>query len=220
MSDILRRPGRSSAGPLVALAAAAGLALAGCGTNPAVTPDAEPAPVTEGQMPEDQVTDGQVTDGTADPQAVSWTGEVCQALVPVAQTLRIPPTIDVTAPQAAQQAYRDYLATAQTQAEQAQQQLEQLGAPPIEGGEDLAEDVREQLDDLRDDVADAQQRIDAADPGNPLSIGEAVVAGGNLLGAVGNNVQAIGALTDEPELRIAFEEAPACADLRMVGETA
>jgi hypothetical protein len=208
MTDTLRRHRRTTAGPLVALAAAAGLALAGCATDAPVAADAPgpaPAPAGEG------------TDGTAGPEAVAWTGSVCEALVPVAQTLRTPPEIDVTAPQTAQQAYRDYLLQARTQAEQAQQQLSTLGAPPVEDGEELVQDVQEQVADLREDVTEALGRVEAADPNNPLAIGEAVVAGGNVLGAVGNNVQAVGALTDEPELRNAFEQAPACAELRDAG---
>ncbi|MCO1660901.1 hypothetical protein [Pseudonocardia humida] len=210
MTDTLRRRGRSATSPLVALAAAAGLALAGCATDAPVAPDApEPVPAPGGEAVE----------GTAGPEAVAWTGSVCEALVPVAQTLRTPPEIDVTAPQAARQAYRDFLVEARTQADQAQQQLSTLGAPPVEEGEELAQEVQEQVTDLREDVTEALNRVEAADPNNPLAIGEAVVAGGNVLGAVGNNVQAVGALTDEPELRNAFEQAPACEELRDAGDS-
>lgn len=206
MTDTLRRRGRSPMGPLMTLTAAAGLALAGCATEAPVAADPAPAPAPDGQITE-----------IAEPEVLAWTGSVCEALVPVAQTLRTPPAIDVTAPGAAQQAYRDYLTRAQTQTEQAQQQLGSLGAPPVEGGEELIEDVQQQVGDLREDVTEALDRVNAADPGNPLAIGEAVVAGGNVLGAVGNNVQAVSALTDEPELRDAFERTPACDELRMVG---
>jgi hypothetical protein len=212
MTEILRCGGRSTAGTLMALAAATALALTGCTTDPRAGVPAEPAPPPG--APPAGVPD---TGGTATPEAVAWTGSICEALIPVTRTLRTPPAVDVTAPDAAQQAYRDYLGEAQAQVEQAQQELAMLDAPPVEGGEELVQDVREQVNDLGADVTDAIANVDAADPANPVAIGQAVVAGGNLLGAVGNNVQAIGALTDDPELGDAVEQAPACDELRMVG---
>jgi hypothetical protein len=148
---------------------------------------------------------------------MAWTGHVCEALLPVVGTLRTPPSIDVTDPAAAQRAYSSYLQQAMDQAQQAQQQVDQLDAPPVDGGAQLADQVRDQVGDLREDVRQAQQQVADADPANPLSVGQAVAAAGNVLGALGNNAQAVGAIADQPELRAALEQAPACDQLRAAG---
>ncbi len=212
-----RSGARRRVSPLIALTATAGIVLAGCATDEPVGPDPLPAPAPVPAPTAEPDATGDA-DGIAQPEAVSWTGSVCRTLIPVAQTLRTPPPVDVTAPEAAQQAYRDYLTEAQNQAEQAQQEIGALGAPPVEGGEELAQEVQEQITDLREDAAEAREQIDAATPGDPVSIGQAVVAGANVLGAMGNNVQALATLTADPELRNAVEQAPECAELRTIGD--
>ncbi len=69
------------------------------------------------------------------------------------------------------------------------------GAPPLAAGEQLGQAVQQQVADLRQDVTEARAQLDRADPGNPVAIGQAVAAAGNVLGSAGSNVQAIGALT-------------------------
>lgn len=215
MNAFLHRGPRNRTGPLVALVAAAGLGLAGCaGEEPGTDSPSAPPP------PSAPATAGSTTDGTADSESVAWTDRVCTALLPAVETLRTPPPVDVTDPAAAQSTYRDYLREAESRAEAAEQEIESAGAPPVDGGEQLAQDVREQVADLRADVAEALRQVDAADAGNPVAVGQAVAVGGNVLGALGNQVQAVGALTADPELRNAFEQAPACADLRSAGAPA
>ncbi|MBW0093673.1 hypothetical protein I4I73_29925 [Pseudonocardia sp. KRD-184] len=216
MNAFLHRSPRNRTGPLVALVAAAGLGLTGCAGGEDPVADPPPAP----PAPTAPATGGTTADGTADAGAVAWTDRVCTALLPVVGTLRTPPPVDVTDPAAAQNAYRDYLGEAASRAEAAEQEIASAGPPPVDGGEQLAQDVREQVVDLRADVSEALRQVDAADATNPVAVGQAVAVGGNVLGALGNQVQAVGALTADPELRNAFEQAPACADLRSAGAPA
>ncbi len=148
---------------------------------------------------------------------MTWTGGICEGLLPVVGTLRTPPQIDVTDPAAAQRTYSSYLGEAQAQADQALREVTAAGAPPLAGGEQLAQAVQQQVTDLRNDVTEARAQLDGADPGNPVAIGQAVAAAGNVLGSAGSNVQALGALTSDPELRNAFEQAPSCQELRTAG---
>lgn len=215
----VQRGRRTLTGPLVALLAAAGLGLTGCvGSTEVPSADRPPPPGSVPAAPPTSGTTGTAGNDAAESGAVAWTDRICTALLPVVETLRTPPPIDVTDPAAAQRAYSNYLAEARSRAETAEQEVRAAGAPPADGGEELAQDVQEQVADLREDVTEAGRQIDVADPGNPVAIGQAVAAGGNVLGALGNNVQAIGALTAEPELRNAFELAPSCGELRSAGD--
>lgn len=208
-----RHAGRRARTGLLALGAAAGLALTGCTAGEAPSPDPAPAPAPTAPAPGS----GGTGTAAAGEEVTAWTGQICTALLPVVETLRTPPQVDVSDPAAAQQAYTSYLNNAQTRAEQAQQEVAAAGAPPVEGGEEIAQDVQDQVADLREDLTQAQGQLDAVDPANPVDVGQAVAAGGNVLGAVGNNVQAVGAVTTDPALRDAFELAPSCAELRSAG---
>ena len=191
MGSVLQRRRRTRVGPLVALVAATGLALAGCAGE--YGPTADPAPDPQ-PAPAAPVEPGG-GDGVAGEEVVVWTGGVCQALIPVVETLRTPPQIDVTDPAAAQRVYSSYLGEAQAKADQALQEVTAAGAPPLAAGEQLGQAVQQQVADLRQDVTEARAQLDRADPGNPVAIGQAVAAAGNVLGSAGSNVQAIGALT-------------------------
>jgi hypothetical protein len=49
-----------------------------------------------------------------------------------------------------------------------------------------------------------------------MAIGQAVVAAGNVVGATGNNAQALSALDGNPRLDAAFEQAQSCQRLRTI----
>ncbi|MDQ3764187.1 MAG: hypothetical protein M3460_22175 [Actinomycetota bacterium] len=185
--------------PLAVLAAAAGLALAGCGSDLDPTAPASPAPPVAPQE-----------------QTVRWTDSVCSALVPVVDRLGAPPAFDLTAPAATRQAYSTYLAEAQAAAERALESVSAAGSPPVEGGEQIANEVRSDIAELRDDLADARTQVDQADPNNAVAFGRAVVAASNVLGALANNAQALGALDGNPRLDAAFEQAQSCQQLRAI----
>lgn len=182
---------------LAVLAAGAGLALAGCGSggDPGVLPD----PATPVAPQE---------------QTVQWTDSVCNALAPVVGKIRSLPTFDLSTPQATQQAYSSYLAEAKTEAERALQAVSSAGFPPVEGGEQIAKEVRDDIAQLRDDLGEAKAQLDQADPNNPAAIGRAALAAGNVLGALANQTQALGTLDGNPQLDAAFEQARSCEQLR------
>lgn len=182
--------------PLTVLAAAAGLVLAGCGSDrdPAA---AIPAPALQ-------------------EQTVQWTDSVCSALAPVVNKIGAPPEFDLSVPGATQQAYSSYLAEAQAEAKRALDSVSSAGSPPVEGGEQIANEVRSDIKDISDDLADAKTQIDQADPNNVTAIGRAVVAASNVLGALANNAQALGALDGNPRLDAAFEQASSCKQLREI----
>jgi hypothetical protein len=176
--------------------------LAGCGEADAPTapePDAQPVP------------------SAPDDATIAWTDSVCGALVPVVDALQTPPPIDFTDPAATREAYLAYIDAAVQRAEQAVQEVGGAGPPPVEGGDELAQDVREQVTDLREDIAEARQQIEAADPSDVAALGQAVSAVGNVLGSLGNSAHASGTIAADPRLRPAFEQAESCEQLTTIG---
>jgi hypothetical protein len=196
-----RRAGRLHA--LAALAAAAGLAVAGCAEADVPTapgPGPQPAPTAP------------------DEATVAWTDSVCSALVPVVDALRTPPPVDFTDAAATREAYLSYIDSALQRAEQAVHEVDAAGPPPVEGGDELVQDVRNQVTDLRADLAEARQQVEAADPNDLAAIGQAVAAAGNVLGSLGNSAHAAGVLSADPRLRPAFEQAESCERLATIGD--
>lgn len=198
MSPRLHRP--RPRGRLAVAVIAAALPLIGCGASPT------PAPATP------------TTAATVTPAegTVAWTDSVCGALVPVAESLTNPPAVDPTAPGASRDAFLAYLAKAQGATDTALQDVSAAGAAPVDNGQQVADDVRGQLTQLRDDLGDAQTQLEQADPNDATALGRSALAVGNVIGAVGNSAQALNALTGNPQLNAAAEQAASCQRLRAV----
>jgi len=180
---------------LVTFVAAAGFALAGCSEN--VQPAAPPAP------PE-------VPSVEPPPAAQDWVRSMCQVQDPI---FTAPPPVDLSDPAATRQAYSTYFADAQTAADQALDRLQSLGVPPVENGQEVFNDLRDQLTDLRADLADARSQLDQADPNDLAAVGNSVVAAGNVVGALGNKGQVLAIFETSPQLDAAAEQVPECEDL-------
>jgi hypothetical protein len=198
---------------VTALAAAAILTLAGCAGDP------QPAPATPAPQEQAADTDAATPDQAPDQATVGWAGRVCRAVSPVVNTLRMPPPVRFTDAAATRQDYLDYLDSAARQAQQAVQEIDAAGAPPVEGGEALADEVRSQVGDLQQDLAQARSQVETADPGDPAALGQAIAAAGNVMGSLGNSAQAIGEVSADPRLHAAFQQAPECEQLRTIGNS-
>jgi hypothetical protein len=194
---------RAARRALAAVAAAAAFAVAGCGEADApTTPELDPQP----------------TPSAPDDATIAWTDSVCGALVPVVDALQTPPPVNFADPAATREAYLSYIDGALQRAEQAVQEVEGAGPPPVEGGDELAQNVRDQVTDLREDLADARQQIESADPSDVAALGQAVAAVGNVLGSLGNSAHAAGTIAADPRLRPAFEQADSCEQLTTIGD--
>jgi hypothetical protein len=187
---------------MLAVAAAATLTLTAC------APDAAPGgdPAAQAPSPEDQT--------------VQWVDVVCSSVVPVVGTLRTPPAPDLDDLAATQQAYSGYLADAIVQAEEALTDIESAEPPPIDGGQQVADDVYGDVAQMRDDLVDAKARVDGVDPADPAALGPAVAGAGDVLSSLGSSAQATTTLSEDPRLEPAFQQAGSCEPLREVGTPA
>lgn len=108
-------------------------------------------------------------------EAVQWADTVCGALVPVVDRLKAPPGFDLTAPAATRDAYSSYLGAALAATDGAQQTITAAGPAPVDGGDQVAQKVRDQVTELRNDLSDAKDQVDRADPNDANALGRAAV---------------------------------------------
>lgn len=193
--------------PLAVLVSAAGLAMAGC-ANTAEAPSAPSAPVvTSAPQP--------------DPQSATleWTRSMCQSLDPAFDQLGAPPELDLGNLSATRQAYIEYLTNARNAAEQANEQLSSVGAPPVDNGQEVFTNMRTQLTQVREDLDQALAQLNQADPNDAVAIGLALGSAANVLGALGNRAQVLSDLAIEPQLRAAINQTPECQNVTGVDAT-
>jgi hypothetical protein len=194
----LRRP--------LAILAAAGLVVTGCANNPAGAPSSPPAVAST--LP-------------AEPQTaavIDWTKLMCQALDP-AFDLGTAPQPDFGNPAATRQAYIDYLSNARNVAQQAIDRFSSLGPAPVANGQQVFDNMHNQLVQLRKDLDDALARLNQADPNDAAQVGLALgAAASNILGALGNRLQVFGSFVTDPQLRTAVEQTPECQNLMFGSE--
>ena len=187
--------------PLVVLVSAAGLAVAGCANN-AEAPSA-PSPPVVSSAPQ------------ADPQSATleWSRSMCQSLDPAFDQLGAPPQLDLGNLAATRQAYIDYLTNARNATQQADEQLSSVGAPPVDNGAEVLNNMRNQLTQVREDLDRALTQLNQTDPNDAAAIGLALGSAGNVLGAFGNRAQVLTDLAIEPQLRSAINQTPECQDV-------
>jgi hypothetical protein len=144
---------------------------------------------------------------------------MCQTLDPAFDRLGAPPQPDLGNLATTRQAYIDYLSNARNAAQQAIDQLPSIGAPPIDNGQQVLDNMRNQLSQLRKDLDDAVAQLNRADPNDAGSIALAFGAAGNVLGALGNRTQVLGDLAIDPQLRAAINQTPECQNVLWTNPT-
>jgi hypothetical protein len=137
----------------------------------------------------------------------------CQALRPAFDQLGTPPRLDVNNLTATRQAYLTYLGNARNATQQTIERLTLVGVPPVANGQQILDQTRNQLTQLRNDLDDAVAQLNRADPNDAGAVGLAVGAAGNVMGALGNRVQVLAALAHDPQLRAAINQTPECQNL-------
>ncbi len=188
---------------LAVLVAAAGLAVAGCANNAPAPPSPAPnAPVVTSAPPTQP-----------QPATLDWTRSMCQSLQPAFDRLGAPPQPDLGNLAATRQAYIDYLSNARNAAQQAIDQLSSVGPPPVDNGQQVFDNMRNQLTQLRQDLDNALAQLNRADPNDVAATGLAVGAAVNVFGALGNRAQVLGDLAVDPQLRAAINQTPECQNL-------
>ncbi|MDQ2884111.1 MAG: hypothetical protein M3Y48_23930 [Actinomycetota bacterium] len=199
--------------PLAVILAAAGMAMAGCANNPYNVPSAqstEPSPPAASSTP------------PVAPQAATldWAASMCQALRPAFGRLGAPPKLDLGNLTVTRQAYITYLGNARNATQQAIDLLPSVGAPPVANGPQILDHMRNQLSQMRKDLDDAVAQLNQANPSDPIAVGLALGAAGNVFGALGNRVQVVGNLATDPQLRAAINQTPECQNLIGANATA
>jgi hypothetical protein len=137
---------------------------------------------------------------------------MCQALSSTFSQLGKPPQPNPSDPAATRLAFITYLRDSATTAQQAIDRVSSIGAPPVQNGQRILDQVRVQLTQLRDNLREAVTQLEAADTNDMTAFGQAFAAAGNVIGLLGT-------LETEPQLRAAIEQTPECQALPGVSAT-
>jgi len=89
----------------------------------------------------------------------------------------------------------------------------------VDNGQQVLDNMRTQLTQLRQDLDDALAKLNQANPNDVAATGPALGAAGNVLAAFGNRGQVLSNLILDPQLRAAIDETPECQKLFGVGGT-
>jgi hypothetical protein len=184
---------------LAVLVAVAGLAAGGCANNTSPAPSHPETSATPPAGPQ--------------PATLGWASSTCQSLQPAFDQLGAPPRPDLGNVAAARQAYIDYLTKARNAAQQAIDRLPSIGPPPVDNGQQVLDNMRTQLTQLRQDLDDALAKLNQTNPNDVAATGPALSAAGDVLSALGNRGQVLSSLTFDPQLRAALEQIPECQKL-------
>lgn len=153
-------------------------------------------------------------DGTEASGTTDWANGVCTAVTTWTESLRSAAS-SVTADPS-----RDSLESAVDDVESATETLTEdlrgLGRPDTEAGEEAQQTVEQLSDDLNDDVQEIETAVDdvsgASDiPSAVSTISATLMSMGNQISSAFDELEQV---DDTGELRNAFEQADACADLR------
>lgn len=183
----------------------AALVVAGCASND-TTPggaSARPSPPAVNSP----------SPATPQPATLQWVDSTCRALRPAFDQLGVPPQLDVNNLTATRQAYLTYLSNARNATQQTIERLTLVGIPPVANGQQILNQMRNQLTQLRNDLDDALGQLNRADPNDAGAVGLAVGAAGNVMGALGNRVQVLAALAHNPQLRAPINQTSECQNL-------
>lgn len=191
-------------------ALAAGLLLGGCGTAAVPTDPPTSAPAATGPTSTDPAQGQKAT-------AVEWAGGLCNGLQPIVDRIGPPPAPDFGDVAGTRQAYLSYFDTTGQQADQALQQLDSAGPPPVTNGDRIAAQARDRLTAMRTDIDQARLQLQRADPSNLISLVPAVASATDVVGSLATSAQALGAIREDPELGPALAQAPSCERLRTMG---
>jgi hypothetical protein len=174
------------------------LSVSGCATVVSGAPTADPAPrpaVGRG----------------ADP--VAWVDKVCGAVLTYTTPVLAQPNFDGADLAGIKQRLSDYLSASQTGLQQSRDQLGQVGASPVGGGDDTVTRITAGLEKLQADITAAKAKVDAADPNNVPAFQAA-------LGDTQTSLQqvtapdALGDLRTSPRLDKAAQQAANCTQLQ------
>src|SRR5436305_9317190 len=137
------------------------------------------------------------------PTIRGWAKSTCQALGFAFLPLGRPPEPDFANPAEMRQAFSTYLSNAANATQQTIDLLSSVGAPPVDNGRGILDQMRTQLTQLRGNLNEMATQLKASNANDMGAIEQA-------LGAIANVVGLLGTLKNSPQLRAAIDQTPEC----------
>lgn len=147
---------------------------------------------------------------------VAWAGRLCDSLQPLSTLKNATPDFNRNNPAESRQAMSQYFQRAGDAASQSLTGLDQVGPSPINGGDQVAGQLRRALTQLRTAYGDAKTKVDSVDPNDPVGMGTQLPGILTELAGATNNAS-LNSIGSNPDLNAAVKQAPSCS---LVGVTA
>ncbi|GAB3501868.1 hypothetical protein [Amycolatopsis cihanbeyliensis] len=190
---------------VIGAVAACGLALAaGCGSD---------EPAASGEPAGQQTKTGSAEAGS---ESTAWADQVCTAIQAQASKMTTLPPLESDQPQDVRQAMLTYLDTLSGAFDDLSTRIEAAGPPPVTDGGALVEQTIGTLEETKQTLDTARAKADGATISDPAAFQSTMTE-------VGAKIQELQGMDDptknlkqNPVLKTAFAEAPACK--RLEGE--
>lgn len=145
--------------------------------------------------------------------AVAWADDVCGALLPLADALSTPPKVGSSDPEALGEGFGRYFDDGVAALDASLAGLAAVGPSPVDGGDEIVTGLTGTLTTTRTSLAAAKTRLDAIDPADPSELVTSLPALLEPLEAFSDLSDPATALSENPALDRAAEQAPNCRAL-------
>jgi hypothetical protein len=198
-----------------------GLALTAC--NPGGGGDAATTPSASTS---DEPTDGPTGEetgggdgGSAGGDLTAWAAELCGVLRPIQEAMisggATPP--DMTDPEAILESTAEQFGTYAGLFRDAATGVESVGAPPVENGDQILDDMINILTNGADALQAAADEVETLDPNDPESMAQLSETMSSFGDEIEESADRLEAAFADEELASVFDTEPACADMDMSG---
>ncbi|SFB64806.1 hypothetical protein SAMN05216266_1484 [Amycolatopsis marina] len=149
----------------------------------------------------------------ADPEAVVWADQVCQAIQGQAGKLSTLPALDSAEPRRLKQGMITYLDTLSEAFGDLVARIEATGPPPVANGEALLSRTTTTLRDTKESIETARGTANEASTEDPAAFQATMTAVGEDMGELHRMEDPTGDLKADPALGKAFAEAATCKQI-------
>lgn len=147
-------------------------------------------------------------------EAVAWTDRVCGALSGFAVAATTQPRLDGDDPKAAVRGLGDYFGSTAAALQGSIDQLDTVGASPVDGGDQYVARLKGALTQIRTRFDTAEGELAGVDTSSPQAVSVALPAALAPLQELRNLADPTAGLGTTDELRAATDKAPNCQQVR------
>jgi hypothetical protein len=152
------------------------------------------------------------TGSEASGDAVAWADKVCESVQSEVGSLTQKPNIDTSTPESAKAGLISFMDNLGTALDRLIGGIKGAGDPPVPNGKQAAEETTKMFEEAKKTLQDAKAQLAQTPMDDPAAAKQAFVDVANKMTSLGD-LDARRTLDDVPQLKDAFNKAPACQKL-------